>query len=230
MKITLNISDPVTGNNKKVVIEDEEKVRYFLEKRIDNIVDGEYLGPEFKGYQLKITGGNDIAGKPMKQGVFSSKHVRILMEDGSKGYRCKRTGERKRRCVRGAIIGQDITTVALCISKRGEQAIAGLTDVKKPIKLGPKRASHIRKMFGLKKEDNVVKYVVKREITKDAKHHHKSPKIQRLITKNRLRRRKTLKNERKNKKADQKKLMADYALKTKAFHEHFQKATKAKKE
>ena len=222
MKIILNISDPVTGNNKALTIEDEEKVRYFLEKRIDTIIDGECLGAEFKGYQLRITGGNDIAGKPMKQGIFSTKHVRILMEEGSKGYRCKRVGERERKCVRGAIIAQDITSVALCIVKRGEQTIEGLTDVKKPIKLGPKRASHIRKMFGLKKDEDLKKYVVKREITKDGKHHHKSPKIQRLITKNRLRRKATHKKELKNRKASQKAMVTEYREKSKKFHQHME--------
>ena len=231
MKITFNISDPVTGNNKKVVIEDEEKVRFFLEKRVDNIIDGEVLGPEFKGYQLKITGGNDFAGKPMIQGIFCNKHVRILMKDGNKGYRCIREGVRERKCVRGAIVGQDITSIQLSIVKRGEQQIVGFTDVKKPIKLGPKRASHIRKMFALdKKTGDVRKYVVRKEIVKGEKKHHKSPKIQRLITKNRLRRKKTLLKARKTHKEAQKKLYGEYVAKTATFHKMLdEKRNKAEK-
>lgn len=31
-----------------------------------NIIDGECLGDEWKGYKLKITGGNDKDGFPMK--------------------------------------------------------------------------------------------------------------------------------------------------------------------
>ena len=50
---------------------------------------------------------------------------------------------------------------------------------------GPKRASKIRKLFDLKKEDDVRKYVntYRREFTdKAGKKHSRAPKIQRLVT------------------------------------------------
>jgi ribosomal protein S6E (S10) len=46
-------------------------------------VDGEILGAEFKGYTLRITGGNDKQGFTMKQGILVNGRVRILMR-GSK--------------------------------------------------------------------------------------------------------------------------------------------------
>ena len=46
-------------------------------------VDGEILAPEFKGYTLRITGGNDKQGFTMKQGILVNGRVRILMK-GSK--------------------------------------------------------------------------------------------------------------------------------------------------
>jgi small subunit ribosomal protein S6e len=46
-------------------------------------VDGEILGAEFKGYTLRITGGNDKQGFTMKQGVLVNGRVKILMR-GSK--------------------------------------------------------------------------------------------------------------------------------------------------
>ena len=46
-------------------------------------VDGEVLGEEFKGYTLRITGGNDKQGFTMKQGVLVNGRVKILMK-GSK--------------------------------------------------------------------------------------------------------------------------------------------------
>lgn len=42
------------------------------------------------------------------------------------------------------------------------QEIPGLTDGNVPRRLGPKRASKIRKLFNLTKEDDVRRYVVKR--------------------------------------------------------------------
>ena len=46
----------------------------------------------------------------------------------------------------------------------GEQEIPGLTDKTIPRRLGPKRASKIRKLFNLSKEDDVRQYVVRRPI------------------------------------------------------------------
>lgn len=59
----------------------------------------------------------------------------------------------------------------------------GLTDESKPIRLGPKRANKIRKLFNLSKEDDVRKFVVRRKVTtKAGKEYNKAPKIQRLVT------------------------------------------------
>jgi ribosomal protein S6E (S10) len=44
-------------------------------------VDGEILGPDFKGYTLRITGGNDKQGFTMKQGILVNGRVRILMKE-----------------------------------------------------------------------------------------------------------------------------------------------------
>ena len=43
--------------------------------------------------------------------------------------------------------------------KKGENDLPGLTDTEKPRMRGPKRASKIRKLFNLSKEDDVRKYV-----------------------------------------------------------------------
>jgi small subunit ribosomal protein S6e len=59
-----------------------------------------------------------------------------------------------------------------------------LTDVTLPKRLGPKRASKIRKLFNLAKEDDVRQYVIKRPLPKKEgkKQRFRSPKIQRLVT------------------------------------------------
>ena len=67
--------------------------------------------------------------------------------------------------MRGCIVGSDICVLNLMIVKKGEQEIPGLTDEAsaKPRRLGPKRASHIRQLFGLSKKDDVRKFVVRRQ-------------------------------------------------------------------
>jgi small subunit ribosomal protein S6e len=188
----LNISYPVTGSQKAVVVDDEKKLAQFFGKRMGQEVTGDDLGDEFKGYVFKITGGNDKDGFPMKQGILLSGRTRILMSDGHSCYRIRRSGERKRKSVRGCIVGHDIQALALAIVKVGEQQIEGLTNEKKPRRRGPKRATRIKKLFNLQKTDDPRRFVLlyTRKIEKNGKTHYKTPKIQRLVTDIRLRRKK----------------------------------------
>ncbi|KAK3345464.1 putative 40s ribosomal protein S6.e, cytosolic [Neurospora tetraspora] len=185
----LNISYPANGSQKLIEVEDERKLRHFIEKRMGAEVPADPLGDEWKGYILRITGGNDKQGFPMKQGVIAPNRVRLLLSDGHSCYRARRTGERKRKSVRGCIVGSDLSVLALAIVKQGEQDIPGLTDTVHPKRLGPKRATKIRRFFGLSKEDDVRKYVIRREVQpkgEGKKPYTKAPKIQRLVTPQRL--------------------------------------------
>ncbi|KAI0942023.1 hypothetical protein AcW1_009647 [Taiwanofungus camphoratus] len=194
----LNIAHAATGEQKTVDFDDERKYRIFYDKKISQEVPGDSLGDEWKGYVFRITGGNDKQGFPMKQGVLVPHRVRLLLSDGHSCYRARRTGERKRKSVRGCIVGPDIAVLSLVIIKQGENEIPGLTDNVLPKRLGPKRATKIRKFFNLSKEDDVRKYVVRREVTsakkENAKPYTKAPKIQRLVTPLRLQRRRHLRS------------------------------------
>lgn len=180
----LNVAYPATGCQKVFDIDDEKKLRIFYEKRMAQEVDGSSLGDEWKGYIFRITGGNDKQGFPMKQGVLTNQRVRLLLSKGHSCYRPRRDGERKRKSVRGCIVDANLSVLSLVIMKKGAQDIPGLTDSTVPRRLGPKRASKIRKLFNLSKDDDVRKYVLRRPITvKDGKKPRtKAPKIQRLIT------------------------------------------------
>jgi len=80
--------------------------------------------------------------------------------------------------------------------KKGDKEIEGCTDKEMPNRLFKKRKNKIAAVFGLDpKKDDVCKYVAKREIKRGDKTHYKAPKIQRLITEKRLRRKKVMKRE-----------------------------------
>eukprot|EP00440_Ansanella_granifera_P018641 gb/GFBE01020250.1/.p1 GENE.gb/GFBE01020250.1/~~gb/GFBE01020250.1/.p1 ORF type:complete len:233 (+),score=102.15 gb/GFBE01020250.1/:1-699(+) len=175
----LNIANPTTGMQKLVEIDDDKKLLPFFDKRMASEVSGDSLGDEFKGYVFRIGGGNDKQGFPMKQGILSNQRVRLLFKKGMSCYRERRSGCRKRKSVRGCIVGPDLAVLSLVLVKKGAEEIPGLTDDNKPRRLGPKRASNIRKLFGLEKKDDVRQFVVRREV-KEKK--SKAPKIQRLIT------------------------------------------------
>ena len=212
VKMKLNISYPANGTQKLIEIEDERKLRIFMDRRMGAEIPGDNLGPEFKGYVFKITGGNDKQGFPMKQGIMHPTRVRLLLSDGHSCYRPRRTGERKRKSVRGCIVGMDLSVLALSIVKQGEEELPGLTDTVHPKRLGPKRATKIRRFFGLSKDDDVRffdlylmvvpgckclydggmqvrKFVIRREVQpkkEGGKPYTKAPRIQRLVTPQRL--------------------------------------------
>merc|ERR1740129_2386108 len=108
------------------------------------------------------------------QGILCNHRVRLLFKKGMSCFRERRKGCRKRKSVRGCIVGPDLATLSLVLLKKGSDEIEGLTDEHKPRRLGPKRASNIRKLFNLEKKDNVCQFVVRRDTGK----RKKAPKIQ----------------------------------------------------
>lgn len=190
----LNISNPATGAQKLIDIEDDKRLRPFFDKRISQEVDASVLGNEWKGYVLRISGGNDKQGFPMKQGILTNNRVRLLMRRGMSCYRERRSGERRRKSVKGCVVDSNLSVLALVIVKKGEQEIDGLTNRIVPRVRGPKRANKIRKLFNLSKEDDVRKYVVRKPLKakEGKKEKFKAPKIQRLITPLRLQRKRKI--------------------------------------
>jgi len=187
----LNIANPVTGLQKMFEIDDDKKLLPFYDKRMSTEVAGDSLGDEFKGYVFRITGGNDKQGFPMKQGILVNQRVRLLFKKGMSCYRERRNGCRKRKSVRGCIVGPDLAVLSLVVAKKGSEDLPGLTDDQKPRRLGPKRASNIRKLFNLEKKDDVRKFVVRREAGKKKK----APRIQRLVTPSLLQRKRYFRNQ-----------------------------------
>merc|ERR1712060_716876 len=122
------------------------KLLPFFDKRMATEVAGDSLGDELKGYVFHISGGNDKQGFPMKQGILCNNRVRLLFKKGMSCYRERRNGCRKRKSVRGCVVGPDLATLSLVIAKKGDADIEGLTDSEGQRRLGPKRAANIRKL------------------------------------------------------------------------------------
>mmetsp|Transcript_57219 Transcript_57219/g.139509 ORF Transcript_57219/g.139509 Transcript_57219/m.139509 type:complete len:248 (+) Transcript_57219:111-854(+) len=195
----INISCPSTGMQKVIEIDDEKRLQNLYERRMAQEIDGNILGDEFEGYIFRISGGNDKQGFPMRQGVLTNTRVRLLCKKGHKAYRQRRAGERKRKSVRGCIVGQDISVLNLVVTQVGENTVEGLTNDSVPRRLGPKRANNIRKLFNLTKDDDVRQYVIARTFTnKKGKEIRKAPKIQRLVTPLMLQRKRARKAEKMN--------------------------------
>lgn len=134
MEFKLVISDPETGKSYNKAIKDTDAAK-LSGKIIGEEIDGSLLG--LSGYTLKITGGSDKSGFPMKKGVHKSVE-RVLMSKGV-GYRPKNK-VRKRKRVRGELITADIVQVNTVVTKKGNKTIPeilGIKEEEKPKKENP---------------------------------------------------------------------------------------------
>ena len=111
----LNISDPKTGKAVTREITEPQSLA-LLGKKIGDIIDGKVLGLEWK--KLKITGGSDKSGFPMRPDVEGPRKAYILTGPGI-GLRTikgkTKKGYRRRILVRGNTISRDIYQINLVI-------------------------------------------------------------------------------------------------------------------
>ncbi|XP_037678486.1 40S ribosomal protein S6-like [Choloepus didactylus] len=179
----LNNSVPATGFHKFIEVDNEHKLHTFYEKHMAPDVADVTLGEEWKGYVVRISGGNGKQGFLLKQGVLTHGHVSLLLSKGHSCYRPRRTGERKCKSVWVCIVDANLRVLNLVIVKKVEKDIPRLTDTTVPHHLGPERASRIHKLFSLSKEDDVHQYVVRKPLNKEGKKPRtKAPKSQHLVT------------------------------------------------
>jgi small subunit ribosomal protein S6e len=115
----------------KVVVSDED-VTYQLEldDKDAKVVNGLKIGEEFnggvlglKGYKLRITGGSDKNGFPMKADVDGTRRFKSLVSEGT-GFKPQVKGLRRRKTVRGNTIADDISQINVKVSERGEQTLS----------------------------------------------------------------------------------------------------------
>ena len=185
-----------------VELQNEDKLAEIIDKKIGDEIEGSVIADVFDGYKFKITGGFDKDGFAMKNGILSQGKKRVLLTKGCSLFRYRkgyhRSGIRIRKLVRGCIISNDIKNLHLKIIKKGAKPISGLTEEKdaQPKRLGPKRYNEKKKDKEGRKNLRfmITKFAPKREVTtKNGKTYVKRAKVQRLITPDRLRRKRLLK-------------------------------------
>ena len=122
MPFKLVISDPEEGKAIQYEL-DDAKTNALVGKRVGEIVEGDVLG--LPGYKLRITGGSDKSGFPIRPDVHGSGKKRILIR-GTPGFRPKRKGIAKRKTVRGNELSLDILQVNMRIEERGSTSLEEL--------------------------------------------------------------------------------------------------------
>lgn len=124
------ISDPTSGKSFQTEIEKDKEVN-IVGKKINEELDGNLVGAA--GYTLKLTGGSDGSGFPMRADVSGAVKKQILSSVGV-GFKAKEKGERKRVVVRGNTYSSEITQVNTQVIKAGTaklEELFGKTEDKK---------------------------------------------------------------------------------------------------
>ena len=91
-----------------------------LNKKINETVKGDPLG--LKGYELKITGGSDRQGFPMRKDVVAGTRKRPLVVEGV-GAKLKSKGTKQRKTVRGNLIDDNLKQINLKVEKEGSNKL-----------------------------------------------------------------------------------------------------------
>ena len=106
-------------NSHQLEVEATESKKLIGLKIGDNF-DASLVG--LKGYTLKITGGSDKNGFPMKKDVEGPRRIKSLLSGGV-GFNPKRDGQRRRKTVRGNTISDDIVQINVIVDQKGEKNI-----------------------------------------------------------------------------------------------------------
>ena len=132
-EIKLTINDPKTGKSYKKVITDN----YFLNRKVGDTVQGNQIGLD--GYELKITGGSDDSGFPMRPDVEGPVRKKPILSGGV-GFNVKKKRKQhsckhhyyltKRKTVRGNLISDQTAQINLSVVKAGAQALDDVFNAK----------------------------------------------------------------------------------------------------
>jgi small subunit ribosomal protein S6e len=106
-KFTLNVSDPKAKTTRHIPVEGV-RAQPLVGKSIGESVDGRLLN--IGTVMLKITGGTDKDGIPMRWDIQGTAKKRALLTKGV-GFKSEIEGERRRKLVRGRVVGEETMQV-----------------------------------------------------------------------------------------------------------------------
>ena len=97
------ISDPKNAKSQVLEVKDSN-AQVFIGRKIGEVIDASSIGYKAK---VRITGGSDRAGFPMRADVMGGGKRYVLMTKGT-GFKNSASGEKRRRLVRGNTITEEI--------------------------------------------------------------------------------------------------------------------------
>lgn len=115
----VTVSDGKTGKSHKIEVSGFH-ANNFIGKSIGDVVGGDAVG--LSGYSIKITGGTDRSGFPMRPGLKGPARRKILVAGGI-GFKSLREGMRRRKSMRGDEISSDIGQINAIIHEYGSKSV-----------------------------------------------------------------------------------------------------------
>ena len=113
-KFKIIISDPEAGKSRFVEVEGTQAVP-LIGRKLGEVIDGSVV--KMSGRKLKITGGSDKDGFPMRPNVHGGVRVRAILSEGV-GFHPSQKGERQRKTLRGDVVTEDIVQINMKIVEK----------------------------------------------------------------------------------------------------------------
>lgn len=113
-KFKIIVSDPETGKSQAVEVEGTRAVP-LIGRRLGEVIEGTAVG--MSGYKLRISGGSDKDGFPMRPNIHGGVRVSVILSEGT-GFHPSRAGERQRKTLRGNVITEDIVQVNMKVVEK----------------------------------------------------------------------------------------------------------------
>ena len=133
-KFKIIVGDPETGKSQSLEIEGARAVP-LIGRKLGEVIDGSAVG--MGGRKLRITGGSDKDGFPMRPNVHGGVRTGVVLSEGV-GFHPSRKGERRRKTLRGNVITEEIVQINMKIIEKPKK-------VEKPkeekVKKKPKKTS-----------------------------------------------------------------------------------------
>ena len=120
MAFKLVISEKEKSHQMEV---DPAQTKSLIGLKIGDEIEASIVG--LKGYKLKITGGSDKNGFPMKKDVDGPRRIRSLLSGGL-GFKPQMDGQRRRKTLRGNTISDDIVQINTIVTEKGDKSIEEL--------------------------------------------------------------------------------------------------------
>ncbi len=114
------VSDSKTAQAYQVVVSGTAANK-FVGKNIGDTVSGDAVG--LGGYTIKLTGGTDKDGFPMRGDLPGPGRRKILVAGGV-GYHPKAKGVRRRKTMRGREISSDVSQINAVIVEYGQKPLS----------------------------------------------------------------------------------------------------------